>query len=582
MLGPIFNREFLTVPRRSRHYVERSLYLLILWVLALTAWQATFGWGRTISQGDLAFFGTFLFQLLSGLELVLVLFFAALFAAAAITLEKDRRTFVLLLLTDMRNYEIVLGKLLGSLLRIGALVACAVPVLSMTMLLGGVAFHQVGFTFLILACSALAAGALGNLLALWREKTFQTLALTVLSLVLYLLLVEGLGAIPEVAAWRARLSPLHALSAVIEQQPTANWLEIPAVAYSGIMLIATTVLAGLGIWKLRVWNPSGEPVQQPDNIESVEQAPAKKLDIHASPGKARPVWPNPILWREMWTRAYGHKTLMIKAVYLLVFGLICYGVVWELPAPERANRLAVALSLVPVTVLSLLLLNAQAVTSVTTERDLKALELLLVSDLTPREFLFGKLGGVFYNAKEIVLPPLLLTLAFAWWGYVGWETCLYLEIALIVLLAFTATLGLHIALRKENTRLAIGQSLGTIFFLFIGTLISIYLILVSGRFEEQWTSFVFFLAIGIGGLWVILGGTHPSAAITVASIACPLGMFYTVTSVLIGDPRTGKAGDPLWPFLVVSSAFGFTVAAMLVPLLSEFDVALGYKTPAEE
>jgi len=294
------------------------------------------------------------------------------------------------------------------------------------------------------------------------------------------------------------------------------------------------------------------------------------------------VWPNPVLWREMWTRAYGRKTLMIKVFYLLVFGLICYGVVWDLPAPDRTNRLTIALSLVPVTVLSLLLLNAQAVTSVTTERDLKALELLLVSDLTPKEFLFGKLGGVFYNTKEIVLPPLLLTLAFAWWRYIGWETFLYVEIALVVLLVFTATLGLHIALRKENTRIAIGQSLGTIFILFIGTLISIYLILVSGRFEEQWTSFVFFLAIGIGGLWVILGGSNPSAAITVASVACPLGMFYTVTSVLIGDPRTGQAGDPLWPFLVISSAFGFTVAAMLVPLLSEFDVALGYKTPAEE
>jgi hypothetical protein len=265
-----------------------------------------------------------------------------------------------------------------------------------------------------------------------------------------------------------------------------------------------------------------------------------------------------------------------------VFVLICYGVVWSMRTPERANRLLVALSIVPATVLSLLLLNAQAVTSVTTERDLKALELLLVSDLSPKEFLFGKLGGVFYNSKEIIIPPLLLVGALAWWGYIGWETWLYLEIALIVLIVFTATLGIHIALHRENTRLAIGQSLGTIFFLFVGTLICIYLILVSGRFEQQWTSFIFFLAIGIGGLWVILGGTHPSAAITLAAVACPLAVFYTVTGVLIGDPRTGKEGDPLWPFLVISSAFAFTVAAMLVPLLSEFDVALGYKTPAEE
>ena len=43
-----------------------------------------------------------------------VLFFSALSAASTISLEKDRRTFILLLLTDLRNYEIVLGKLFGS------------------------------------------------------------------------------------------------------------------------------------------------------------------------------------------------------------------------------------------------------------------------------------------------------------------------------------------------------------------------------------------------------------------------------------------------------------------------------------
>ena len=51
------------------------------------------------------------------------MFFAALSAAGTITQEKDRRTFILLLLTDLRNYEIVLGKLLGSLLQIGLLLA---------------------------------------------------------------------------------------------------------------------------------------------------------------------------------------------------------------------------------------------------------------------------------------------------------------------------------------------------------------------------------------------------------------------------------------------------------------------------
>ena len=62
--------------------------------------------------------------------------------------------------------------------------------------------------------------------------------------------------------------------------------------------------------------------------------------------------------------------------------------------------------------LSLVLVNAQAVTSLTSERDAQALDLLLVTDLTPKEIVFGKLGGVFYNTKEMVLLPMALVAGF--------------------------------------------------------------------------------------------------------------------------------------------------------------------------
>jgi hypothetical protein len=36
-----------------------------------------------------------------------------------------------------------------------------------------------------------------------------------------------------------------------------------------------------------------------------------------------------------------------------------------------------------------------------------------------------------------------------------------------------------------------------------------------------------------------------------------------------------ESTDPFIPFFVTGGAFGFTVAAMMVPLLSDFDVAMG-------
>src|SRR5262245_31234051 len=111
MPGPLFAREWLTLPRRARHYVLRTAYLGVLWLLGITIWLAAGGWESAATSGQLARFGLLQFQVLTYLQLTLVVFFASLSAASTITQEKDRRTFVLLLLTDLRNHEIVLGKL---------------------------------------------------------------------------------------------------------------------------------------------------------------------------------------------------------------------------------------------------------------------------------------------------------------------------------------------------------------------------------------------------------------------------------------------------------------------------------------
>jgi hypothetical protein len=148
--------------------------------------------------------------------------------------------------------------------------------------------------------------------------------------------------------------------------------------------------------------------------------------------------------------------------------------------------------------------------------------------------------------------------------------------AISILFAFVVVLGLHVALRIPNSRQAIVQTLGTVFFLSVGTLIAIYLIIINGgSFANQWLSFVAFLAVGIGGLLYVFSADRPSAALSLASVACPLAMFYAVVTVLIGKPGTQESAEPLMPFLALAGAFGLAIAAMLVPLLSEFDVALG-------
>ncbi|MCS7045649.1 MAG: ABC transporter permease, partial [Gemmataceae bacterium] len=553
---------------------------------------------RPATLGDNARFGLIAFGILSYVQLGLTLFFSALAAASAIAQEKDRRTFVLLLLTDLRNYEIVLGKLLGSLLQMAIFLAATVPFFGLMMFLGGVAGRQIGETILILASTALAAGSLGGLIALWRERTFQSLALTVLALVLYLCLVQALSVVPvvlewlverppidadDVAVWQARANPFLALGLVLDP-PVPSPDLAPALSYALVMIGWAVVLNGLALWKLRVWNPSGEPIVQPEHLAE-QQELADRAKAHAAPGKARAVWSNPILWREIATRAYGRRPILVKLAYFLVFGLICYYVL----AVAEPGPWAAAYGLVPVSILSLLLISAQAVTSVTSERDIGALDLLMVTDLTANEFIFGKVVGILYNTKEYIVPPLLLAVVYAVRGQLAapprgqleatlganLESLFCIVAGLLVLMAFTNVLGIHVGLRQENSRVAVLHTLGTVFFLSVGTLICMYLILINGRFEYQWLSFSAFIFAGVGGLWWVLSGDRPSAALTLASWACPFAVFYSVTNILIGKPVTGESTDPFVPLLVTGGAFGFALAAMLVPLLSEFDVAVG-------
>ena len=212
MLGPIFTRELVTVPRRGGHYAGRMALIGLLGILGITTWQATIGFARDATLGETASFGLLLFQIVAFVQLLLTLFFAALSAAGAVSQEKDRRTFVLLLLTDMRDYEIVLGKLLGALL----------PILDSATGLGPGAGHAAALgrhrprAGLAGRARVARLGGRGRLARrpdrALREKTYQALALSVLFLVLYICLTQALDS--SRAADRLRSGLVHGTSVV--------------------------------------------------------------------------------------------------------------------------------------------------------------------------------------------------------------------------------------------------------------------------------------------------------------------------------------------------------------------------------
>lgn len=577
-------------------YVARGAYAGALLLLVSTAWLVLTGTQVVRDVSDLAQFAGLVFQILAPLQLALAVFFSAMLAASAVAQEKDRKTFVLLLLSRLTNQELVLGKLLASLLNVLVMFAAGLPIFVLLSLMGGISAAQIARTAAVTVASIIVCGSLGSTLAQWREKTFQALALFVLALVLWLALGEViaagvLGPLPAgVPAHRlaVAISPWQAvLEAARPFAPAADGAGSPIVWFLIVAAAVAILLNGIAIARVRAWNTTaaderakrkqeeGEQGRKGEREKESEARISPSPFLPFSPSSAyRPVWDNPILWREIRTWAYGRKILIVRLAFLALFALAAGGL-WRLAhSPDGVTLAHGALVLLPLLLLSLVLVNAQAVTALTAERDTKALDLLLVSDLTPKEFIFGKLGGVFYNAKEIVLLPLLLCGYLGWEGAIDLENLIYLWIGMAVLYLFVAVVGLHCGMIYENSRTAIATSLGTVFFLFLGVATCMRIMVAfSGSFNVQLGPFVALMLGGWLGLKMVLGSKIASDAIGWASAACPLATFYSITSFLHGEQ-----GDMLIVLAVTVAAYGFMTAAMLVPAIYEFDETTGRTT----
>jgi ABC-type transport system involved in multi-copper enzyme maturation permease subunit len=576
-------------------YVARATYVSALLLLMCTAWLLLAGTQVVRNVGDFARFGAALFLLLAPLQLALGLFFSAVLAASGVAQEKDRRTLVLLLLTNLSNSELVFGKLLASMLTVLMLLASSLPVFMVIVLFGGISFDQIGRVFAVTLLASLVAGSLGSTLALWREKTFQTLSLTVLALVAWLALGEAVArgvfgmewlGIPA-SQWAIGISPWQAILAaarpVLATDSALPWVGSSIHLFFLLATAAAALLNLIAIAWVRVWNPSRESramkeeeAGSPESIWGAEHdlaqrrqaTPALPRSVHAAPGGTRPVWDNPVLWREISTWAYGRKVLVIRVAYLLLAALAAAALVSSAHGSAGITLVSGSLTLVPLFLLSLVLINAQAVTALTSERDVKALDLLLVTDLTAKEFVFGKLWGVLYNTKEMVLIPLALSVYLCYADAISLENLVYLIGGLLVMDVFVAMLGIHAGLTYENSRTAIGVSLGTLFFLFVGVATCMRMMIAfSGSFHVQLQPFLAFMVGGWAGLYVALGSRNPSSAIFWASAACPFATFFAITSFW----KT----DMLAAFLVTTATYGFTTAAILIPAIFEFDVATG-------
>ena len=129
-----------------------------------------------------AFFSTFIC-----VQLAAVMLLTPAYTAGAIADEKDRKTLEFVLATDLRNREIVLGKLVACMANIALLVLTGLPVLSLMQLLGGVDPNLVLAGYTVTGLTIVSLASVSILISVYSQKARDAIVLSYLILFAYML-----------------------------------------------------------------------------------------------------------------------------------------------------------------------------------------------------------------------------------------------------------------------------------------------------------------------------------------------------------------------------------------------------------
>ena len=387
-LGPVFAYESLTASRRWQVYAGRALLVFGLLAALALVWSSQIASVADVSLHDLARVGHAFYTAMMGVQLVLVLLVAPAATAGAICQDKGRGGLVHLLLTDLSDAEIVLGKLAARLASVLGIVAGTLPVLVLSTLLGGVDPAEVFAGSLVIVGVAVLGVCVALTFSVWATKSHEALTATYAVWAVWLL---GLIAWDELG-WGARSRWVR--MALIQSHPF--WLIFNNGSLREILAEDASFLAGcLMISALLT-------ILAIAQVRSVALRTAGRAASRAC--RSRSDVPlldrDPILWRERHRRrpsSWSRGTWWLYATIATTFTLLS---IVEPDIAPGTNGFQIAIGL--------LLVCVSASTALADERAQDGLDVVLATPLSTRSIVLGKWRGAFRPVPRLAILPGLL------------------------------------------------------------------------------------------------------------------------------------------------------------------------------
>jgi ABC-type transport system involved in multi-copper enzyme maturation permease subunit len=362
--------------------------------------------GGTTVRG-LAKIGESFYIAVIGTQLTLVLLVAPAATAGAISHDRATGTILHVLVTDLSNSEIAIGKLLARLLPVLGLVGCALPILAILTLLGGVDPDALYGASLVTVGIAFLGCALALFFSLTARKTHEALVATYAVWGIWLLAGPFLNLINN--AFGSSLSlpaaitdPYHLAFAPYYAPGTVSLANF--VAFLVVTTIIALALVIAVVFRLRAVC-TRVTVAKKKSVRGWLDRLGARLDLTRFL-PAPPLDFNPVLWRE-WRRARSARWARFVGMLYVVGAITASVAAIVLPRATYAmawvNGFQVSIGM--------LLLSVTAATSLAEERVRGSLDVLMATSLSTRAIVLGKWLGTFRLVPLFAILPTIVVLS---------------------------------------------------------------------------------------------------------------------------------------------------------------------------
>ncbi len=191
LFGPVLFYDMVRSSRRSRYFLLRGFYSLVLLLVLFYVWTTVSSHNLTPREHASRLAMDY-FEIFTVVQLVAIILLTPAYVAGAISEEKDRKTLEFLLATDLRNREIVLSKLLSRFAHLVLFLLTGLPVLSLLQFLGGIDPNLVFAGFCFTALTMLGIGGISILNSVVYKRPRDSIAISYFFCVAYFVITTVL------------------------------------------------------------------------------------------------------------------------------------------------------------------------------------------------------------------------------------------------------------------------------------------------------------------------------------------------------------------------------------------------------